>query len=67
MTLASIEAADEATTKRTKSAEKYVHRGTAMGSESDLCDVCGSADIVEIKCKIMCRNCGTILRSCSDL
>jgi hypothetical protein len=39
-----------------------------MKSEPDIvCDVCGSADIVEIKCKVVCRNCGTILKSCSDL
>lgn len=67
MTLASIQAAEEATTKRPKNTENYVLWGTAMGPETDVCDVCGSADIVEIKCKMMCRNCGTILRSCSDL
>ena len=32
-----------------------------------LCDICGSADILEIRCKIVCRNCGTILQSCADL
>lgn len=32
-----------------------------------VCDVCGSPDIVEIKCKVICRNCGTILKSCADL
>jgi hypothetical protein len=32
-----------------------------------LCDVCGSPRLQEIRCKIVCRNCGTILRSCSDL
>ena len=31
------------------------------------CVVCGSADIQEIRCKIVCRNCGTILQSCADL
>ena len=31
------------------------------------CDICGSSDILEIKCKIVCRNCGTILQSCADL
>lgn len=67
MTPASIRAAEEATTKCTENTKNYIFWGTTAGSESDLCDVCGSADIVEIKCKIMCRNCGTILRSCSDL
>ena len=33
----------------------------------ETCDVCGSTDIKEIKCKLVCQNCGTILRSCADL
>jgi hypothetical protein len=33
----------------------------------EVCDVCGSTDIKEIKCKVICQNCGTILKSCSDL
>jgi hypothetical protein len=31
------------------------------------CDICGSADLAEIKCKVICRNCRTILQSCADL
>jgi hypothetical protein len=31
------------------------------------CDVCGSRDLAEIKCKVICRNCRTILQSCADL
>jgi len=34
---------------------------------AEICDVCGSANIKEIKCKLVCQNCGTILRSCADL
>jgi hypothetical protein len=33
----------------------------------ETCDVCGSTNIKEIKCKLICQNCGTILRSCADL
>jgi rubredoxin len=33
----------------------------------EVCDVCGSTNIKEIKCKVICQNCGTILRSCADL
>jgi len=33
----------------------------------ETCDVCGSTNIKEIKCKLVCLNCGTILRSCADL
>lgn len=38
-----------------------------MTTEPEVCDVCGSTNIVEVKCKVVCQNCGTILRSCSDL
>ena len=31
------------------------------------CDVCGSPDLAEIKCKVICRNCRTILQSCANL
>lgn len=34
---------------------------------SEVCDVCGSTKVLEIKCKLICQNCGTILRSCADL
>lgn len=33
----------------------------------DVCDVCGSTSVKEIKCKVICENCGTILKTCSDL
>ena len=33
----------------------------------EVCDICGSTDIREIKCKVICGNCGTILKSCADL
>jgi ribosomal protein L37AE/L43A len=35
--------------------------------EVEVCDVCGSTNIKEIKCKVICQNCGTILKSCADL
>lgn len=35
--------------------------------EAEVCDVCGSTNIKEIKCKLICQNCGTILKSCADL
>ena len=36
-------------------------------AEIEVCDVCGSADIKPFKCKVICQNCGAILRTCSDL
>jgi hypothetical protein len=35
--------------------------------EDEVCDVCGSSNVREIKCKLVCQNCGTILRTCADL
>ncbi len=34
---------------------------------ADVCDVCGSTDLREIKCKVICGNCKTILLSCADI
>jgi hypothetical protein len=34
---------------------------------AEVCDVCGSTNIKEVKCKLICQNCGTILKSCADL
>jgi uncharacterized membrane protein len=33
----------------------------------DSCDVCGSPELAEIRCKVICTNCRTILQSCADL
>jgi hypothetical protein len=38
-----------------------------MSEPVEVCDVCGSSNLLAIKCKVVCRNCGTILKSCSDL
>jgi hypothetical protein len=51
----------------TEDTEDNIFGGTTVNSEPQLCDVCGSTDVVAIKCKVVCRNCGTILRSCADL
>jgi ribosomal protein L37AE/L43A len=34
---------------------------------NEVCDICGSVAVKEIKCKLICQNCGTILKSCADL
>ena len=51
----------------TEYTENHFFGETTVSSEPDVCDVCGSTNILEIKCKVICQNCGTILRSCSDL
>ena len=35
--------------------------------QPEVCDICGSAEVKTIKCKVICQNCGTILKSCADL
>jgi len=34
---------------------------------SEVCDLCGSDRIVWRRCKLICENCRTILKSCADL
>ena len=31
------------------------------------CPVCGGGPLREIRCKVICANCHTILQSCADL
>jgi uncharacterized membrane protein len=31
------------------------------------CPICGDAEVVERRCKVICLNCKTILQSCADL
>jgi hypothetical protein len=35
--------------------------------EAETCPICNSTALDEIRCKTICRNCRTIVRSCSDL
>lgn len=35
--------------------------------QPEVCDICGSTEVQTIKCKVICQNCGTILKSCADL
>jgi hypothetical protein len=43
------------------------HTPAPAPAPRDTCDVCGSAELYEIKCKVVCRNCRSIVRSCADL
>jgi hypothetical protein len=33
----------------------------------DVCDVCGSTDLWWRNCKLLCRRCKSIVKSCADL
>ena len=32
----------------------------------EACEVCGSPDVRWVKCKLVCANCRTILKTCAD-
>ncbi|HNV73130.1 MAG TPA: hypothetical protein PLX31_00140 [Gemmatimonadaceae bacterium] len=34
---------------------------------AECCPVCGSEKLQELRCKVICLNCRTILQSCADL
>jgi len=35
--------------------------------EQETCDVCGSTELWWRNCKLLCRRCGSIVKSCADL
>jgi hypothetical protein len=40
----------------------------APGAQSaETCDYCGSTDLMWVKCKLICRACHQINKSCADL
>lgn len=43
--------------------------GPELAAELDAerCDMCGSADTWWRNCKLLCRGCGGIVKSCADL
>ncbi len=36
-------------------------------AEQESCPVCGSVHLLELRCKVVCEGCRTILQSCADL
>ena len=40
---------------------------TPESPQSETCEVCGSADTWWRNCKLLCRGCGSIVKSCADL
>jgi len=36
-------------------------------TEQETCDVCGSTDLWWRNCKLLCRRCHSIVKSCADL
>jgi len=37
------------------------------GDADETCDVCGLRTLIERRCKVLCLNCGAIVKSCADL
>jgi hypothetical protein len=42
-------------------------RGLANEPKLGDCPVCGVAALVELRCKVICANCRTIVQICADL
>lgn len=40
---------------------------SASADPDAVCEICGSTKLAEIRCKTICLNCHTILKTCSDL
>ena len=39
----------------------------AAAEPAEQCDWCGSTDLVWRNCKLLCRSCSAIVKSCADL
>lgn len=39
----------------------------APAPDAAVCDVCGSCELVWLRCKLTCAHCHTILMACGDL
>lgn len=50
-----------------KLAEARREPNSPNGAAVESCEICGSDRVSWRKCKQLCLNCGTILKSCSDL
>ena len=46
---------------------QYYTMATPKETDEDACDVCGSTDVWWRNCKLLCRRCGSIVKSCADL
>ena len=46
---------------------QYYTMTTPSEPERETCDVCGSTDVWWRNCKLLCRRCGSIVKSCADL
>jgi len=55
--------------RRTQDAEPVVadRHADAETREPQACDWCGSLHLAWVKCKLVCRNCRQIVKSCADL
>jgi hypothetical protein len=41
--------------------------GAGLPALAELCDYCGEDALVWRKCKLICGQCGNIIKSCADL
>ena len=46
---------------------QYYTMTTPRETDEDACDICGSTDVWWRNCKLLCKRCGSIVKSCADL
>jgi hypothetical protein len=46
---------------------QYYTMTTPRETDPEVCDVCGSTDLWWRNCKLLCRRCKSIVKSCADL
>jgi len=46
---------------------QFSRMANSQESEQETCDVCGSTDLWWRNCKLLCRRCHSIVKSCADL
>lgn len=51
----------------TAAAPRHAAASHDIGELRDICDICGREELYELKCKVVCGNCRSIVRSCADL
>ena len=58
---------DSATGRKTEPATPESKPEAAAGVPLEQCDWCGSTDLWWRNCKLLCRGCNAIVKSCADL
>jgi len=58
---------DDAPRQSGAAGDGHPERVRVAAADEERCDWCGSSDTWWHNCKLLCRNCGAIAKSCADL